>query len=285
MTPLRQKMINNMKVRGFAPNTQEAYLSAVAGLAKFFNRSPDTLNEEDVQRYLLHLMEDRKFSWSTCNVVVSALRFFYDLTIGNHSMALAIPPRKMRKQLPVILSTNELERLFCSTDNLKHRALLMTTYAAGLRVSEVVRLKPVHIESDRMMIRVEQGKGNRDRYTILSRRLLEELREYWKKYRPPIWLFPGKDPEKPMPRDTAQRIYYAAKRRAKIKRGKGIHILRHCFATHLLDSGHDPRTIQILMGHKSLSTTMVYLQVTRKKIASVKSPLDLLDIPASKKLL
>ena len=193
-------------------------------------------------------------------------------------MTLSIPPRKKEKRLPVVLSQNEIERLFHVTTNLKHRVLLMTTYAAGLRVSEVVRLKPLDIESDRMMIRVEQGKGNKDRYTMLSPRLLSQLRVYWRQYRPSAWLFFGKLPHRPLPTATAQRIYYTAKRKAGIKRARGIHTLRHSFATHLLEAGYDVRKIQIMMGHKSLSTTTTYLHVTRDTIASVKSPLDLLNM-------
>jgi len=285
MTPLRQKMINDMKLRNFSPRTQYAYESAVAGLAQFFNCSPDMLNNENVQAYLVYLMEDRKLSWSSCNIVISGLRFFYDVTLSKQSMSLTIPPRKKKKYLPEILSTEELERLFVCACNLKHRSFLMTTYAGGLRVSEVVRLKLTDIDSKRMMIRVEQGKGNRDRYTILSERLLKELREYWKMYHPQLWLFHAKDPKKPMPIGTAQKIYYHAKSTAQIKKGKGIHTLRHCFATHLLEAGVDLRTIQTLMGHTSISTTMMYLQVTRKKLTSIKSPLDLLEIHDSKQII
>jgi len=283
MTPLRQKMINDMKLRRFSTSTQQAYVDAVAGLTTFFNQAPDRLNEENVQAYLLHLMEERKLSWSSCNVAVSGLRFFYGKTLGRHSMCLAIPSMKQKKQLPEILSAEELERLFPSASNPKHRMLLMTTYGGGLRVSEVVRLKVTDIERDRMMIRVDDGKGNKDRYTILSERLLEELCVYWKMFRPPTWLFYGRDPHKPMHIGTAQKIYYTAKKRAKITRGKGIHTLRHCFATHLLEAGEDLPTIQILMGHTSITTTMIYLHVTRKKLASTKSPLDLLEIPDGKK--
>ena len=240
---------------------------------------------ENVQAYLLHLIEGRKLSWSSCNVIISGLRFFYNVTLCKQSMNLAFPPRKKKTFLPEILSTEELERLFAYTCNLKHRALLMTTYAGGFRVSEVVRLKLTDIDSKRMMIRVEQGKGNKDRYTILSLRLLKILREYWKLYRPPFWLFHAKDPQKPMPIGTAQKIYYHAKSTAQIKKGKGIHTLRHCFATHLLEAGVDLRTIQTLMGHNSITTTMKYLQVTRKKLTSLKSPLDLLEIHPSKKII
>ena len=283
MTPLRQKMINEMKLRGFSVNTQKSYIGAVAGLAGFYNTSPDRLHAEKVQAYLLDMIEERKLAWSTCNLAISAFRFLYGETLGNDSIGLAIPPRKTQKHLPEILSAKELERLFASQGNIKHRALLMTTYGGGLRVSEVVQLKIEDIHSERMMIRVEQGKGKKDRYTILSERLLKELRNYWKMYRPPLWLFPGQDPNKSICRGTAQKIYYNAKNRAKIKRGKGIHTLRHCFATHMLENGEDLRTIQMLMGHSSIVTTMTYLQVTRKKLASSRSPLDLLEIPKSKK--
>lgn len=283
MTPLRQKMINEMKLRGFSVRTQQSYVDAVAGLARFFNQSPDRLNKEKLRAYLLHLMEERNLSWSSCNVAVSAFRFLYGETLGDDSMRLAIPPRKKVNQLPEILSAEELEDLFASVANPKHRMLLMTTYAGGLRVSEVVKLKIKDIHSERMLIRVDQGKGKKDRYTILSERLLKELRIYWTMYRPRLWLFPSKDPSKPMHIGTAQKIYYTAKKRAKIKRGRGIHTLRHCFATHMLEAGEDVRTIQMLMGHSSILTTMVYLQVTRKKLEKTKSPLDLLVPPNSKK--
>lgn len=283
MTPLRQKMINEMKLRGFSVRTQQSYVDAVAGLARFFNQSPDRLNKEKLRAYLLHLMEERNLSWSSCNVAVSAFRFLYGETLGDDSMRLAIPPRKKVNQLPEILSAEELEDLFAGTANPKHRMLLMTTYAGGLRVSEVVKLKIKDIHSERMLIRVDQGKGKKDRYTILSERLLKELRIYWTMFRPRLWLFPSKDPSKPMHIGTAQKIYYTAKKRAKIKRGRGIHTLRHCFATHMLEAGEDVRTIQMLMGHSSILTTMVYLQVTRKKLEKTKSPLDLLVPPNSKK--
>ena len=279
MTPLRQKMIKEMKLRGFSERTQQSYTDAVAGLAKYFHKSPDMLDKEKVQDYLLYLQEDRKLAWSSCNVAVSAFRFLYGETLDNDSMRLAIPPRKTISKLPEILSAEELEHLFAGENNPKHRVMLMTTYAGGLRVSELVRLKVTDIHSERMMIRVDQGKGNKDRYTILSERLLMELRSYWSMYRPPHWLFPSKDPNRPIHIASAQKIYYKAKAKANIKRGKGIHTLRHCFATHMLESGVDVRTIQILMGHKSIMTTMVYLQITRKKLDSTRSPLDLLDIP------
>ncbi len=278
MTPLRKQMINGMKLRGFAPKTQKSYLSAVSGLAKYYNRSPDTLNQDDIQKYLLYLIEKRKLAYSTCNIVLSAFKFFFKEILKKKTEFIDIPCSKSRKKLPVVLSIGEVKRIFCAANIFKHKVLLMTTYSAGLRVSEVVKLRPEHIESKRMMIRVEQGKGNKDRYTLLSKHLLPELKEYWKMYRPGKWLFFGHDPNKPMPTATAQKIYYKAKRTAGINKGRGIHTLRHCFATHLLEAGTDLRTIQLMMGHRSLKSTTIYTHVRKIQIASVKSPLDLIDI-------
>ncbi|MBW1811956.1 MAG: site-specific integrase [Deltaproteobacteria bacterium] len=279
MTPLRQKMINDMKVRGFSERTQEAYVYAVKGLAKHLHRSPELISQEEVQSYLLNLQEKRQLAWSTCNQAASALRFFFGVTLDNPAMALWIPPRKKKKQLPEILSAQELERLFAVTENPKHRLMLMTAYAAGLRVSELTVLKVSDIDSQRMMIRVEQGKGNRDRYTILSQRLLKELRQYWKIERPEPFLFPATGKQTPMSSRTVQRVYWVAKKKTGIKKGRGIHTLRHAFATHLLEAGVDLPTIQILLGHSSIRSTSIYLQVSRKKLSRTQSPLDLLQLP------
>lgn len=278
MTPLREKMINAMKLRNFSPKTQSAYVNAVSGLAHYFKQSPDKIDHEQIAQYLLHLQEERQLAWSSCNVVVCGLRFFYTKTLCREAESLLIPSRKTQRQLPEILTLKELERLFSAAHTLKHRVLLMTTYAAGLRVSEVVRLKVSHLDSERMMIHVHQGKGRKDRYTILSRRLLKELRLYWKAYQPRSWLFFSRDPERPMPIGTAQKIYYQAKREAQLTKGRGIHTLRHCFATHLLEAGWDLRSIQSLMGHGAIGTTMHYLQVTQKRIDALVSPFDLLEI-------
>jgi integrase/recombinase XerD len=277
MTPLRQKMINDMKLRRFAPSTQEAYVSAVADLAKYYNQSPDLLDKEKIQGYLLYLMEERRLAWSTCNVAVSGIRFFYTHTLGMDSMHLGIPPMKTQAKLPEILSAKEIERLLKCAFNLKHRAVLMTTYAAGLRVSEVVNLRLADIDSGRMMIRVRQGKGNKDRYTVLSTRLLTELRTYYRESKPGFWLFHGTYNDRQMHIGTAQKMYYTAKERACITKKGGIHTLRHCFATHLLEAGVDLRTIQALMGHTSIISTMGYLRVTSKKLAATRSPLDLIE--------
>ena len=277
MTPLRKKMIGEMTLGRLAPKTHEAYLTAVTGLAKFYHLSPDLIEQEKVQAYLLHLIEERKLAWSSCNVAFSALQYFYQRVLRLDETAFHIPPRPRQRKLPIILSREEVMCLIESASNIKHRALLLTIYGAGLRVSEAVRLKPSHIESRRMMIRVEDGKGRKDRYTILPDILLKELKVYWKACRPKAWLFYGRDPLEPMPVGTAQKIYFLTKKKAGISGGRGIHTLRHCFATHLLDAGTDINTIKKLMGHSSIKTTFGYLHVSREKIASVKSPLDSLS--------
>lgn len=275
MTELREKMIRDMQIRRFSARTQSSYVAAVKLLAKHYHRSPDKITKEEIQDYLLYLTNEKRLSWSTCNLAVSAFRFFYSVTLGNEPMYLDIPARKNRSRLPEVLSREDVERLFAAAAKLKHRVLLMTTYSAGLRVSEVVRLKPEHFDRSRMTIRIEQAKGNRDRYTILSKRLLSELDHYLELYRPTSWLFFTDDHERPMHISTAQKIYYAVRKKAGVTSGRGIHTLRHCFATHLLEAGTDPRTIQVLMGHSYITTTTRYLHLTRGRLSSVRSPLDL----------
>lgn len=225
----------------------------------------------------MHLRQELKRNPSTCNVVISGLRFFYTYTVRDQSVKLKLPSRKKTKRLPEVLSRQEVARIIGCPANIKHRVMLMTAYSAGLRVSELVRLKQKHIDSARMVIRVEQGKGRKDRYTILSQRLLKELRIYYKACRPENWLFPAKNSIRHISITSAQRVYYRAKKKSGITKGKGIHTLRHCFASHLLEAGYDVLRIQILMGHRSLSTTMVYLHVSSKGLGMVKSPFDFID--------
>ena len=258
-----------------------SYVRSVAGLSKFYDCSPDKLDSAQIRAYLHYLQEERKLAWTSCNVAACGLAFFYTRVLGWDQFRLDMPPRKRPLQLPDILSRQELEQLFRCTKNPKHHAILATTYAAGLRVSEVVHLKITDINSQRMMIRVGQGKGRKDRYTLLSKRLLSELRAYWIQDRPAVWLFPGQDPDQPLTRSAAQRAYNQARRMAGIQRGKGIHSLRHAFATHLLEAGADVRTIQVLLGHRSISTTQRYLRVANHRLTEVMSPLDLLRIPDS----
>ena len=279
MSPLRQKFIDEMKLRNFSTATVSSYTGAVAALAGHYDRSPDKISEYEIRQYLLFMTEERKLTYSTCNVAISAFKLFYNDMLGQGEIRLKIPVRKTTKRLPVVLSTKEIERVFQVEMNPKHRTLLMTTYAAGLRVSEVTRLRIKDIESQRNLIRVDQGKGKKDRYTVLSQILLEELRSHYVRFRPQEFLFYGADITKPMSRSAAQQIYYKAKKKAGITKGGGIHCLRHCFATHMLEAGMDIRTLQIILGHASLSTTAVYLHITMKHLGQAKSPFDLLDIP------
>ena len=278
MTPLRQRMIREMELRQFTPRTIESYVAAVAGLAGHYRRSPAQLKLEEVRSYLHHLLVVRKLAQGTCNLRAAAITFLYRQVLGQASFDLHVR-RKHLGKLPEVYSQEELVRLFDASRNLQERVFLMTTYAAGLRLSEVRHLQPIHIHSQRMLIRVDQGKGQQDRYTLLSPQLLGALRDYWKEYRPGMWLFPNEQRDGPLPRCTAQNIFYNAKRRAGLQRGHGIHTLRHCFATHLLEAGVDLRTIQLLLGHKSLNTTTLYLHVAQKKLTQLHSPFDLLRLP------
>ncbi|MBI2191483.1 MAG: tyrosine-type recombinase/integrase, partial [Planctomycetes bacterium] len=224
------------------------------------------------------LITERKQAFSSCNQSLAGIRFFYKHVLRREDLDLRVPARRSGR-LPEPLSRGEVGRLIEATTNLKHRVMLMTAYGTGLRVSELVHLKPEDIHSERMLIRVEQGKGRKDRYTLLSSRLLEELRCYWRIYRPTTWLFPSRDVSRPFSATGVQQVYYRAKRSAGIHRGHGIHCLRHSFATHLLEAGVDLPTIQCLMGHTRLETTARYLHVTSQHLASVSSPLDLLRSP------
>ena len=257
MTPLRAQMIYQMQLERLAPKTQAAYVAAVAGLATFYHRSPDQLSPDQIRRYLHHLLVERHRSWSSCNQVACGLRFFSTKTLGWELLYLNLPPRTALSQLPQVLSVAELQRLFTSAKNPRNRVLLMTTYAAGLRVSEVVRLKLTDIESERGLIRVEQGKGRKDRSTLLSTRLLTELRAYWQLYRPALWLFTGLNPHVPLPIGTAQKIYYHAKRTAGITHGHGIHTLRHYLAPRVMLSKDPSRGGSLALWPKRLGIIRV----------------------------
>ena len=277
MTELRQRMDNDLLVRGMAERTRETYLAAVARLARHYRRPPDQLSPQEVQAYLVHMLREEQLAWSTCSIAVHAFRFLYHTTLGRPEATFTIPGAKQPKRLPEILSPAEVRRVLESTVNRKQRALLATTYGAGLRVSEVVRLQLRHLDAARGSLRVEQGKGARDRDTLLSPRLLAELRAYWRQYRPADWLFPARDGKRPMDSSTAQKFYYAAKRQAGITKRGGIHALRHAFATHLLEAGTDLPTIQRLLGHRDIGTTMRYLHLARRTVLQTTSPLDWLD--------
>ncbi len=279
MGALRKQMDGDLVVRGMSVRTREAYLGAVAGLAKHYGRGPDRISEREVQNYLLHLIEERKLAWSSCNIVAQGLKFFYRVTLKRPEAQFAIPRARQPQKLPQILSREEVAALIEKTLNPKHRAILMTAYGAGLRLNEICHLKVTDIDSDRMTMRVEQGKGAKDRYTLLSPRLLAELRRYWVLYRPKQWLFTRKNPARPIGEETVHRVYHAAKARAGIVKQGGIHSLRHAFATHLLEAGIDIHTIQRLLGHGHISTTLRYFHLARKHLAKTPSPLDLLESP------
>ena len=281
MNPLRKQMEADLVVRGKALKTREAYVSAVAGLAKYYGKSPEQISEAEVQRYLLYLIEERALSWSTCNVATQGLLFFYRTTLKRREAEFCIPRAKQPSKLPRILAREEVAALLEKTTNLKHRTLLMTAYATGVRVSELCRLKLADIDSQRMTLRIEQGKGAKDRYTVLSPRLLGELRRYWIAYRPTMWLFTTRDGAHPVDVSTVQKIFYKAKARAGITKDGGIHSLRHAFATHLLEAGVDVHTIQRLLGHGHISTTVRYFHLAQKHLSGTPSPLELLDWPGS----
>jgi integrase/recombinase XerD len=278
MGVLRDRMIEEMKLRNFSPATQKSYLYAVTRLTKHFRRAPDQLDKEQIRSYLLHLTVERKLSPNTMTGQIAGLRFFYNETLGWDETKLFIPPRKKSSPLPEVFSPSEVLRVIDGARGLKQRVLLMTAYSAGLRVGELVNLKITDIDAARMTIRVKQGKGGKDRYAILSHNLLTELRKYWKRYRPSIWLFPNRAKNGPLSRNEAWHIFNQAKRRAGLKKGRGIHTLRACFATHLLEAGVDLRSIQFLLGHSSILSTQRYLRLQPQNMGSTVSPLDLLQL-------
>lgn len=280
MTPLRQRMIEDMRLRNLSPHTIDAYVLAARQFADHFGRSPEQLSGEQVRQYLLHLVQEKHVSWSRYNIARCALQFLYQTTLGRDERFEKLPCARVPKRLPTVLSTDELRRLFdVASRDVKHKALLMTLYGSGLRVSEVAALRPADIDSARMLIHVRLGKGAKDRMTKLSPRLLEVLREYWRAVRPKTcWLFPqATDPQRPMNTTSIERMVQRLARRAGIgSKTVTPHTLRHSYATHLLDAGTDLRTIQVLLGHRNLKTTAIYLHVSQAKIAAAASPLDLL---------
>ena len=279
MKPLRRKMLNDLCIRNLAANTQQSYLQAVTGLSQYYHCSPDQLSAHEVQDYLLYLSQKKHLAWQSCNTIRHGLRFFYQVTLEWPATQFYLPCAKEPSKLPEILSHEELVRLFTVATNRKHRALLMTTYAAGLRASEVTQLRVKDIDSARMCIRVEQGKGRKDRYVPLAPSLLVQLREYWCEQRPPEWLFPGPRIDRHMSRDGAWYIYVTARDKAGITKGGGIHLLRHCFATHLLEAGTELVVIQRLLGHTSIRSTFRYLHLAQERTTATTSPLELLEFP------
>jgi len=281
MTALRQRLIEDMTLRNFSPHTVEAYVRAVAQFSKRYGRSPEQLGGEQVRQYLLYMVQERRVSWSLYNQTRCALQFFYRVTLGRDEWFHKLPCAKRSKRLPTVLSADELRRLFeVAANEPKHKALMMTLYGAGLRISEAFALKPGDIDSRRMLIHVRCGKGDKGRMVKLSPQLLAVLRDYWKQSRPTEWLFPQTgNASRPLDGGSGFRIVQRFARRAGITRAVGPHTLRHSYATHLLDAGTDLRTIQVLLGHRNIKTTAIYLHVSQAKLAAAASPLDLLYAP------
>jgi site-specific recombinase XerD len=282
MTKLRQQFIQALSVRGFSVQTQKTYVAYVRRLAAHYRRAPDQLSPKEIEAFLYHLLRQQNYAQSSLGGVVSALRLFYRQVVGwsQEQIGRDLPRSKQPKRLPQVYSREEIQRLLSTSfPNLRHRMFLMTVYGAGLRVSEACQLQIKHLESDRGLIRVEQGKGAKDRYTLLSDRLLQELRAYWRIFRPPVWLFTmARNIHRPLAPAEAQKFFYAAVERAGLPDKGGIHVLRHSFATHLLENGTDLTIVQRLLGHARLEHTAVYLHVRQERVQQTRSPLDLLQI-------
>ncbi len=272
-TALREQTINTLKLGHYSERTIKSYLDWLIRISLHYNRSPAKLTEEEVQAFLLHLTEEKNLAWSTVNQALAAFRFLYEKVLHQERGTLRVPARRKVTRRAFAFSKEQIIQLLEAAHNPKHRALIMCVYGAGLRVSEVVMLKPEHIESGRRLIRVEQAKGHKDRYTILSDRLLIELRNYWRSFRPGEWLFFGRDRSRPMPIGSAQKIFYAVRDRAGLSKGS-LHTLRHSFATHMLESGADIFELKRMLGHASLKTTSGYIHISKEHLCSIQSPLD-----------
>ena len=282
MTSLRARMIEDMQIRNLAANTQQSYVQQVSRFARHFNKSPELLGPEQIRAYQVYLTNEKQLTTGSILIAIAALRFLYKITLKrNWSLDEVIPTPKKPQKLPVILSPEEVLQFLDCVRSRKHRAILTTCYAAGLRVSEAVALTSAAIDSKRMVIRVEQGKGQRDRYVMLSPKLLDILRNWWRVERPKDWLFPGDFPGQHITRSAVEQECQKAHRIAKISKPITPHSLRHAFACHLLEQGTDVRKIQLLLGHRSLATTAKYLRLATSKVCSTSSPLDLLPRPVS----
>ena len=279
ISPLRQRMIDDMTVRNFAPNTMVNYLKQVSYFARHFGRSPERLGPEQIRSYQIYLAKEKRVSVSTSTVAVSALRFLYRVTLKQDWVVAMIPTPKKEHRLPVILSPEEVLRLLEAAPSFAHRVIFSTMYGTGVRVSEALHLRVPDIDSQRMMIRIQQGKGHKDRYVQLSPKLLELLRTYWRTVRPQQWLFPGQVPNQPLGREAVGQAVTHASQRAGLRKDPSPHSLRHAYAVHLLEAGANLRKIQLLLGHRSLATTARYLCLATHTICATTSPLDLLPYP------
>ena len=280
MTPLRQRMLEDMRIRNLAINTQEAYVQQVSLFARYFNQSPERLGPEQIRAYQVYLTTEKKLAPGSILIAVSALRFLYKVTLKKDWTFDAIIPAPQKPQtLPVVLSPEEVLQFLACVASRKHRAILTTCYGAGLRISECIALTVPAIDSKRMVVRVEQGKGMKDRYVMLSPKLLAILRQWWQVERSRHWLFPGEMPDQHISRSAVELECQKAQRICKIAKPITPHSMRHAFAVHLLEQGTDVRTIQLLLGHRSLATTAKYLRIATSKVCSTSSPLDLLPHP------
>jgi integrase/recombinase XerD len=279
ISPLRQRMVDDMTVRNLAPNTMLCYLKQVSYLSRYFGKSPEQLGPEEVREYQLYLARDRKVSINSQLVAIAALRFLFGTTLKRDRFIEMLPTPRKEHYLPVVLSPAEVLQFLQAAPSFTYHTIFSTMYGTGMRVSEVLHLQADHIDSQRMMIRIEQSKGNRDRYVQLSAKLLELLRTYWRKSRPQEWLFPGQDPHQPLSREAVGQAVTRAAERAGLRKDTSPHCLRHAFAVHLLEAGTDLRKIQLLLGHRSLATTARYLYLTTNTVCSITSPLDLLPYP------
>jgi site-specific recombinase XerD len=280
MTILRQRMTEDMRIRNLSSHTEASYLQQVSQFARYFGKSPDKLDAEDIRAYQLYLTKERELATSSIHIAIAALRFFYRTTLKRDwTFEEVLPLPKKPQKLPVVLSPQEVEDFLGCVKRLKARVILTTCYAAGLRISEAVSLRPTCIDSKRMVIRVVQGKGQKDRYVMLSVRLLEILRSYYKSERPKDWLFPGHYPGQPISTGAIEDACQKGRRICGISKPVTPHSLRHAFAVHMLEAGTDLRTIQLLLGHRSLATTARYLRIATNKVCANPSPLDLLPRP------
>jgi integrase/recombinase XerD len=274
MNTLREKMLTELQLKGITPRTQKKYLREVGIMADYFDKPLDELGEKEVKGYLVHMLETRKLSRGTYRGYVAGIKFLYKTTLNREEVVEKIQYPKAKKTLPVVLDLAEIKAMLSVMENLKHRALLTITYSAGLRVSEAAKLKVTDIDSKRMMVRVQQGKGRKDRYSILSQTALELLRQYWRQYRPKEWLFEGQKERTHICYTSIRQIFVEAMKRAGITKPVSPHTLRHSFATHLIEAGTSLHHVQLLLGHRSPTTTTVYLHVSKMNLAQVSSPLD-----------
>jgi len=274
MDALREQMTKDLQLKGITPRTQKKYLREVGIMADYFDKPLEEVGEKEVKDYLVHMLENRKISRGTYKTYVAGIKFLYKTTLNREEVVEKIRYPKALRKLPVVLDLAEVRTLLSVMENLKHRALLTITYSAGLRVSEAAKLRVTDIDSKRMMVRVQQGKGGKDRYSILSQTALELLRRYWRQYRPKEWLFEGQQNGTHICYTAIRNIFFEAKKRAGIAKPASIHTLRHSFATHLIEAGTSLHHVQLLLGHRSPTTTTVYLHVSKMNLAKVTSPLD-----------